>query len=93
MDNYSLFDLLLKAESEDDVEKALEKAGYLADDSNFWRPFGGFGMNLNTINNPAVRRHGRIGREAHQLYRCRAHGGVLSARHRSQKSQGTAYYG
>jgi hypothetical protein len=51
MDNDSLFDLLLKAESEAEVEKALEKAGYLADDSNFWQPFGGFGMNLNTINN------------------------------------------
>src|SRR5229473_119386 len=51
MDNYSLFDLLLKAESEAEVEKTLEKAGYLADDSNFWQPFGGFGMNLNTINN------------------------------------------
>lgn len=51
MDNYTLFDLLLKAESETEVDEALKKAGYFADDPNLWQPFGGFGMNLNQINN------------------------------------------
>ena len=51
MDNYALCDLLLKAESEAEVEEALRKAGYLEDDANFWQPFGGFEMNLNQINN------------------------------------------
>src|SRR5580658_7396107 len=51
MDNYELCDLLLKAESEDAVETALKKAGYSSDDPNIWQPFGGFGMNLNQINN------------------------------------------
>src|SRR4051812_13713101 len=51
MDNYEFCDLLLKAESETEVEDALRKAGYLADDANVWQPFGGFEMNLNQINN------------------------------------------
>ena len=34
MDNLRLFDLLLKAESETEVEEALKKAGYLNDDSD-----------------------------------------------------------
>ena len=51
MDNYSLLDLLLKVESETEVDEALKKAGYFNDDAEFWQPFGGFGMNLNTINN------------------------------------------
>lgn len=51
MDNYALCDLLLKAESEDAVEDALKRAGYSDDDPSFWQPFGGFGMNLNQINN------------------------------------------
>ena len=51
MDNYTLFDLLLKAESESEVEEALKKSDYNGDDSNLWQPFGGFGMNLNQINN------------------------------------------
>jgi hypothetical protein len=41
MDNYTLFDLLLKAETEADVEDVLKKAGYNADDSTLWQPFGG----------------------------------------------------
>jgi hypothetical protein len=51
MDNYALFDLLLKAEDEADVDEVLKKFGYLNDDSSLWQPFGGFGMNLNQINN------------------------------------------
>jgi hypothetical protein len=51
MENFTLFDLLLKAETEAEVENALEKAGYNGDDSTLWQPFGGFGMNLNQINN------------------------------------------
>lgn len=51
MDHYTLCDLLLKAESEAEVDEALKKFGYFDDDSNLWQPFGGFGMNLNTINN------------------------------------------
>ena len=49
--NYALCDLLLKAETETEVDEVLKKAGYLDDDPNFWLPFGGFGMNLNQINN------------------------------------------
>ncbi len=51
MDNYELCEFLLKAESEADVEDVLKKAGYAGDDPNIWQPFGGFGMNLNQINN------------------------------------------
>lgn len=51
MDNYTLCNLLLKAEGETEVDEVLKTVGYLNDDSNFWQPFGGFGMNLNTINN------------------------------------------
>lgn len=51
MDNYELFDQLLKAEGETEVDDVLKKTGYHNDDSNLWQPFGGFGMNLNQINN------------------------------------------
>lgn len=51
MDNYELLDLLLKAEGETEVDEVLKKAGYFNDDSDLWQPFGGFGMNLNQINN------------------------------------------
>ena len=51
MDNYDLCESLLKVESEADVEAALQKAGYLGDAPAIWQPFGGFGMNLNQINN------------------------------------------
>jgi hypothetical protein len=51
MDNYALCAALLRAETEAEVESALGQAGYLADDSSIWQPFGGFGMNLNQINN------------------------------------------
>src|SRR5690348_6856029 len=51
MDNYALCEALLKAESEAEVEAALRKAHYLADEPATWQPFGGFGMNLNQINN------------------------------------------
>src|SRR5436190_7780160 len=51
MDNYTVCNGLLKAESEAEVEEVLKKAGYFADDANLWQPFGGFGMNLNQINN------------------------------------------
>ncbi len=51
MENYVLFDLLLKAESETEVDEVLKKTGYIADDPNLWQPFGGFGMSLNQINN------------------------------------------
>ena len=51
MENYTLCGRLLRAESEVEVEQVLKNAGYLADDPNLWQPFGGFGMNLNQINN------------------------------------------
>src|SRR5215469_5266049 len=51
MDSYTLCEMLLKAESEDAVDDALKKAGYWEDDPKNWQPFGGFGMNLNQINN------------------------------------------
>ena len=52
MDNYyNLFDLLLHAEGDTEVDEVLKKVGYLNDDPNLWLPFGGFEMNLSTINN------------------------------------------
>jgi hypothetical protein len=51
MNHYALLTLLLKAESEAQVDEVLTKSGYFNDDSNHWQPFGGFGMNLNQINN------------------------------------------
>jgi hypothetical protein len=51
MNNYTLCDRLLKAETEGGVEEVLREAGYLDDDPRNWQPFGGFGMNLNQINN------------------------------------------
>src|ERR1700752_1178620 len=51
MTNYELLDRLLKAEDETDVDDVLKKAGYFNDDPDVWLPFGGFGMNLNQINN------------------------------------------
>jgi len=51
MSNYELCDQLLKAEGEADVDQVLKEAGFLNDDTANWIPFGGFGMNLNQINN------------------------------------------
>ena len=51
MNNYELCEQLLKAEGEADVDQVLKEAGFLNDDSANWMPFGGFGMNLNQINN------------------------------------------
>lgn len=51
MDNYTLCIRLLKAESETEVDGILNEAGYLLDDPQLWQPVGGFGMNLNQINN------------------------------------------
>lgn len=49
--NYALCDLLLKAENETEVDEVLNNVGYFEDNPNLWQPFGGFGMNLNQINN------------------------------------------
>src|SRR6266542_179192 len=51
MDNLSLFERLLKAEDETDVNKILEEAGYFTDDPNIWQPFGNYEMNFNLIGN------------------------------------------
>jgi hypothetical protein len=51
MNNYDLCEQLLKAENESQVDEVLKNAGYLNDDDSIWLPFGGFGMNLNQINN------------------------------------------
>jgi hypothetical protein len=51
MENYTLFDLLLRAEDEGEVDQILKSAGYLNDDSNVWLPFGGFEMNFSQIGN------------------------------------------
>ncbi len=51
MDNFTLFESLLKAETETAVEDVLKRANLNADDAAAWQPFGGFGMNLNQINN------------------------------------------
>lgn len=51
MDNFTLFDLLLKAETETAVEDVLKHVHLNADDPALWQPFGGFEMNLNQINN------------------------------------------
>jgi hypothetical protein len=51
MDNYKLFDLLLRAEDEGEVGQILTNVGYLNDDPNLWLPFGGFEMNFSQIGN------------------------------------------
>jgi len=51
MNNYTLFEQLLKAESETEVDEILTSYGFMNDDPNLWSPFGGFEMNLNQINN------------------------------------------
>src|SRR4029077_2897775 len=51
MNTYELCEQLLKAEGEADVDQVLKQAGFLNDDPCVWLPFGGFGMNLNQINN------------------------------------------
>jgi hypothetical protein len=51
MDNYTLCNLLLKAENEEEVDQILKNAGSLNDDSTLWAPFGGFEMNFSQIGN------------------------------------------
>ena len=51
INNYELFEQLLNAETEGEVDAILNAAGFLTDDESVWTPFGGFGMNLNQINN------------------------------------------
>ena len=87
MDNYELFELLLKAESEAEVDQVL-KEGWLSQ-----RRF----RHLAAIRRlrdepqpdqqPTIRRHRRLGREADQLHRCGADGGMLSSGHRSQRER------
>jgi hypothetical protein len=48
--NYSLFEKLLHAEREDEVEKALAAAGY-GIDQDVWKPLGGMGNNISTVGN------------------------------------------
>jgi hypothetical protein len=50
MDNYTLFEKLLYAETEDSVDEILDKAGYL-EDEKVWYPFGGFENNFAAIGN------------------------------------------
>src|SRR5579864_7776860 len=51
MDNYKLFELLLRADDEGEVDQILTKVGYLNDDPQLWLPFGGFEMNWSQIGN------------------------------------------
>src|SRR5207237_9114178 len=51
MNNYELFDRLLRAETETEVACILKEECLLDDDRAIWQPFGGFEMNLNQINN------------------------------------------
>ena len=51
MNNYTLFEQLLHAETEDDVDNVLSKAGYLDDDDAVWCSFGGFENNFAAIGN------------------------------------------
>lgn len=48
--NYSLFEKLLHAEREAEVEKALAAAGYGIDEE-VWKPLGGMGNNISTVGN------------------------------------------
>jgi hypothetical protein len=49
--NYSLFERLLHAELEDEVEKALAAAGFGIDNYEVWKPLGGMGNNISTVGN------------------------------------------
>lgn len=51
MDNYTLFEQLLHAESEDSVDDVLLKAGYLNDEIKIWRPLGDIENNFGSIGN------------------------------------------
>jgi hypothetical protein len=51
MDNYRLFELLLTAEDEVEVDDILKREGYLNDDPTVWLPFGGIEMNVGIIQN------------------------------------------
>lgn len=51
MDPQSLFERLLKAEDETDVDDILAEAGYFNDDKGTWQPFGNYENNFNLIGN------------------------------------------
>ncbi len=51
MDNFRLFDALLHAESEDEVESILKGGGYLTDDPRIWHPLGGMENNFGAVGN------------------------------------------
>lgn len=49
MSIYKLFEQLLRAEDETEVEDIIRKAGYLNDNPDVWKPFGGLEMNWSQI--------------------------------------------
>ena len=52
MDNEKmLFDLLLKAESENEADAILKRAGYGLDNESAWQPLGGMENNFSTVGN------------------------------------------
>lgn len=51
MDNFSLFDSLLHAESEDEVELVLQEAGFLEHNPDYWRPLGHRKNNFSMVGN------------------------------------------
>src|SRR5271157_4838760 len=51
MDSFSLFNSLLRAENEDEVEVVLRDAGFLEHDSDYWMPLGQFENNFSTVGN------------------------------------------
>ena len=50
MDTFTLFQKLLHAETENEVENALTEAGYFTDDEDIWKPYG-FENNFGAIGN------------------------------------------
>ena len=47
----TLFEALLAAEHEDQITEILEKIGYDNDESELWKPLGGFNNNFSTVGN------------------------------------------
>src|SRR5262249_39784619 len=51
MDEQGLFERLLRAETEIDVEAILKKSGYSLDNLEVWQPLGGMENNFSTVGN------------------------------------------
>jgi len=68
MNNYELCEHCSRPKAKPTLTRFSKKLGFLNDDSANWMPFGGFGMNLNQINNQQSDATGSFGEKADQFY-------------------------